>query len=47
VRRSNSSQHHDVSSREHAFAVVQERHVALNWLIRFEGAEWDQVDTPT
>ncbi len=27
--------------------VVAERHYALNWLIRFEGAEWDEVDTPT
>lgn len=27
--------------------VVQERHHALNWLIRFENAEWDDVDTPT
>jgi hypothetical protein len=28
-------------------SVVQERHVALNWLIRFADAEWDDVDTPT
>jgi hypothetical protein len=27
--------------------VVQERHSALNWLVRFEDAEWDDVDTPT
>ena len=27
--------------------VVQERHRALNWLVQFEGAEWDDVDTPT
>lgn len=27
--------------------VVQERHRALNWLLRFEGADWDDVDTPT
>jgi hypothetical protein len=27
--------------------VIQERHHALNWLVRFEGAEWDDVDTPT
>jgi Domain of unknown function (DUF4272) len=27
--------------------VVLERHVALNWLTRFEDAEWDEVDTPT
>jgi hypothetical protein len=27
--------------------VVAERHYALNWLIRFEEAEWDEVDTPT
>jgi hypothetical protein len=28
-------------------SVVQERHLALNWLVRFEGADWDDVDTPT
>jgi hypothetical protein len=27
--------------------VVQERHYALNWLTRFEEADWDDVDTPT
>jgi hypothetical protein len=27
--------------------VVQERHHALNWLVRFEEADWDDVDTPT
>ncbi|MBS2018654.1 MAG: DUF4272 domain-containing protein [Deltaproteobacteria bacterium] len=27
--------------------VVLERHYALNWLVRFENAEWDDVDTPT
>jgi len=27
--------------------VVQERHYALNWLVRFENADWDDVDTPT
>jgi hypothetical protein len=27
--------------------VIQERHHALNWLVRFEDAEWDDVDTPT
>jgi hypothetical protein len=27
--------------------VVAERHYALNWLTRFEGAEWDDVTTPT
>jgi len=27
--------------------VVQERHHALNWLVRFEDADWDDVDTPT
>jgi len=27
--------------------VVLERHHALNWLIRFEDADWDDVDTPT
>jgi hypothetical protein len=27
--------------------VVPERHHALNWLVRFENAEWDDVDTPT
>lgn len=27
--------------------VVQERHHALNWLVRFEDADWDEVSTPT
>ncbi|MFB9244830.1 DUF4272 domain-containing protein [Massilia antarctica] len=27
--------------------VVMERHHALNWLIRFQHADWDEVDTPT
>ena len=27
--------------------VVLERHRALNWLVRFEDADWDDVDTPT
>ena len=27
--------------------VVAERHYALNWLVRFQDAEWDDVDTPT
>jgi hypothetical protein len=27
--------------------VVMERHHAFNWLVRFEGAEWDDVQTPT
>jgi hypothetical protein len=27
--------------------VVQERHHALNWLVRFEDKDWDDVDTPT
>jgi hypothetical protein len=27
--------------------VVAERHHALNWLIRFGDADWDDVDTPT
>ncbi len=27
--------------------VVHERHYALNWLTCFQGAEWDDVDTPT
>ncbi|MCP3037160.1 MULTISPECIES: DUF4272 domain-containing protein [Xanthomonas] len=27
--------------------VVYERHYALNWLLHFEDAEWDEVDTPT
>lgn len=27
--------------------VVAERHRALNWLVRFEDREWDDVDTPT
>jgi len=27
--------------------VAQERHKALNWVIGFGGADWDDVDTPT
>ena len=27
--------------------VLQERHHAFNWLVRFEDREWDDVDTPT
>ena len=27
--------------------VLMERHHALNWLVRFEGNDWDDVDTPT
>ena len=27
--------------------VVKERHHTLNWLVRFEDADWDDVDTPT
>ncbi|WP_285446644.1 DUF4272 domain-containing protein [Xanthomonas sp. fls2-241-TYG-148] len=27
--------------------VVYERHYALNWLLHFEDAAWDEVDTPT
>lgn len=27
--------------------VVMERHHALNWLVRFQHAGWDEVDTPT
>jgi hypothetical protein len=27
--------------------VILERHQALNWLVRFEGRDWDDVDTPT
>lgn len=27
--------------------VIQERHRALNWLVQLDGADWDQVDTPT
>lgn len=28
-------------------SVVSERHYALNWLVCFEDAQWDEVDTPT
>jgi len=28
-------------------SVVMERHYSLNWLTRFEDAEWDDVDMPT
>jgi hypothetical protein len=27
--------------------VVEQRHKTLNWIIRFDNADWDQVDTPT
>ncbi|MBJ2158085.1 DUF4272 domain-containing protein [Variovorax sp. IB41] len=27
--------------------VILERHRVLNWLVRFENKEWDEVDTPT
>ena len=27
--------------------VIAERHYALNWLVRFQDADWDDVDTPT
>lgn len=27
--------------------VLAERHHALNWLVRFQDADWDDVDTPT
>ena len=27
--------------------VLMERHHALNWLVRFQHAPWDEVDTPT
>jgi hypothetical protein len=27
--------------------VIMERHHALNWLVRFQHASWDDVDTPT
>lgn len=27
--------------------VVAERHQALNWLVRFQHTDWDDVDTPT
>jgi hypothetical protein len=27
--------------------VVMQRHHALNWLVRFQHAAWDEVDTPT
>jgi hypothetical protein len=27
--------------------VVAERHYALNWLVRYGDADWDDVDTPT
>ena len=27
--------------------VVLERHHALNWLVQYKGAEWDDVETPT
>jgi len=30
-----------------ATGVVAERHHALNWLVRFGDADWDDVDTPT
>lgn len=27
--------------------IVPQRHHALNWLVRFENADWDDTDTPT
>lgn len=27
--------------------VIAERHHALNWLVRFESRDWDDIDTPT
>jgi len=30
-----------------AVGVIEQRHKALNWLIRFQNADWDNVDTPT
>lgn len=33
--------------RRHRAGVVYERHYALNWLLHFEDAEWDEVETPT
>ena len=27
--------------------VLEERHHALNWLVRFQDADWDEVETPT
>jgi hypothetical protein len=27
--------------------VIQERHHAFNWLVAFQGAPWDDVETPT
>ncbi|MDE6314185.1 MAG: DUF4272 domain-containing protein [Lachnospiraceae bacterium] len=27
--------------------IIHERHMTLNWMIRFMDAEWDDVDTPT
>lgn len=27
--------------------VMHERHYALNWLVRFEDKDWDDIDTPT
>lgn len=35
------------ASRCAAVGVVEQRHHTLNWLTKFEDAEWDQVDTPT
>lgn len=26
--------------------IIHERHMTLNWMIRFMDAEWDDVDTP-
>ena len=28
-------------------SVVYERHYALNWLLRFDEQDWDEVGTPT
>lgn len=36
-----------VASRSLAAPVLAQRHRAMNWLIRFGDADWDDVDTPT
>jgi hypothetical protein len=36
-----------ISTADFDASVVQERHRALNWLVRFENADWDTVDTST
>jgi len=43
----NSSQQDEPAPAGIEAGVVHERRVALNWLVQFEDADWDDVDCPT